>query len=907
MAESSNAVSDQRWPFRKNAVILATMWTMAVGTAVIAYTFLGHDTLGVAVSYGLLWLLGLSIVGLAARMMRHPSGELRQTEQLRESERRFRAIFDQTFQFIGLMATDGTLIEANRTALGFLGLEASQVLGKHFWETAWWTHSSALQDELRAAISKAAAGELARFEAFHPAPDGIPYADVSIKPVKDEAGSVVLLIPEGRDITERRRAEEAMLAEKRFSEAALNSLPGLFYVLDAQGSLLRWNHNLERVSGYSADEIAAMSALDFFAPQDRDPITATIQRVFQHGSGTVENELLTKGGEKLPHYFTGLRTTIGNETCLIGMGIDIADRRHAEEALRRAHDELEQRVEQRTAQLAASNRELALFRQFVETSREGMGWVDLEGHIRYANSALCHMLGEDKPEPVYGKPVSTYYSEETSRQFFAEVFPTVLAEGTWTGELIIHSAKGEQLPTKNSVFALRDEQDNPLCYANVITDLTERKRNEDELKRHRDNLEELVVQRTRNLSEINEALQQEIAERKLAEQQLQQLRNYLSNIIDSMPSVLIGVDHECQVTQWNRRAEQTTGIAAAAATGRALQEVFPRLAAQIDRVQSAMRSGEVSAHTRLTYVQGGETCYEDLTIYPLITNRVEGAVLRLDDVTQRVRLEDMMVQSEKMLSVGGLAAGMAHEINNPLAGIMQSAEVLQRRLTEDLPANQAAARAIGIDLSQLVRYLQARGLDEMLDNIRESGRRAAAIVRNMLSFARKGEQVTSTHDLCQLLDQTVELARTDYDLKKKYDFRTIQIQREYDPSLPSISCHGSRIQQVFLNILKNAAEAMGERTADAQTPSRLILRVRRDGDMVRVEIEDNGPGIDESLRKRVFEPFFTTKAVGKGTGLGLSVSYFIVTENHGGELTVEPAPIQGARFVIRLPTVRKEA
>ena len=132
-------------------------------------------------------------------------------DALRESDRKIRAIFDQTFQFIGMMTPDGTLIEANRTAMQFAGIDESDCLGKPFWDTPWWTHSAEMQDKLREAIIKAARGETVCFEATHPAADGsIHYIDFSLKPVKDETGNVIFLIPEGRDITERKKAEKAL-------------------------------------------------------------------------------------------------------------------------------------------------------------------------------------------------------------------------------------------------------------------------------------------------------------------------------------------------------------------------------------------------------------------------------------------------------------------------------------------------------------------------------------------------------------------------------------------------------------------------------------------------------------------------------------------------------------------------
>ena len=392
----------------------------------------------------------------------------------------------------------------------------------------------------------------------------------------------------------------------------------------------------------------------------------------------------------------------------------------------------------------------------------------------------------------------------------------------------------------------------------------------------------------------------DITELKQAEEELRHLRNYLSNIIDSMPSVLVGVDSKGAVTQWNRRAEQVTGIRSETARFQPLDKMFPSLTHEMDRIQTSIRERRVISAPKVYRKHEQETRYEDVTIYPLVANGVEGAVIRLDDVTERVRLEEMMIQNEKMLSVGGLAAGMAHEINNPLAGIVQSASVLENRLLGDLPANQKAANAAGITLAAMRQYITLRKLPGLMANIRESGSRAAAIVKNMLSFARKSDKAISSQDLGALLDQTVELLKTDYNMKKQYDFKQIKLVREYEEDAPSVPCEGSKLQQVFMNILKNGAEAMAE-TTDASAQPAFMLRVKDDGAWVRVEIEDNGPGMDEGIRRRIFEPFFTTKPAGKGTGLGLSVSYFIVTEDHGGEMRVVPAVGGGTCFVIRLP------
>jgi signal transduction histidine kinase len=171
----------------------------------------------------------------------------------------------------------------------------------------------------------------------------------------------------------------------------------------------------------------------------------------------------------------------------------------------------------------------------------------------------------------------------------------------------------------------------------------------------------------------------------------------------------------------------------------------------------------------------------------------------------------------------------------------------------------------------------------------------------MLSFARKSDAAFLLCDPVPLLERTLELATTDYDLKKQQDFKTIKIVREYEENLPMIPCEGAKIQQVLLNILRNGARAMqGQNRCDHDAPC-FVLRLAREKCMLRIEIQDNGPGMDKAVQSRIFEPFFTTKPVGVGTGLGLSVSYFIVTQNHGGTMDVISSPEKGAKFIIRLP------
>jgi PAS domain S-box-containing protein len=378
------------------------------------------------------------------------------------------------------------------------------------------------------------------------------------------------------------------------------------------------------------------------------------------------------------------------------------------------------------------------------------------------------------------------------------------------------------------------------------------------------------------------------------------LQHYLASIIDSMPSVLVGVDRWGRITQWNREAEKATGITSSDARHSNLAQVYPLLEPFNDMVQQAIRERSLRQAEKVAFPVGDQIHYADIMIYPLDVETMEGAVIRVDDVTARVRLEDTMVQTEKMLSVGGLAAGMAHEINNPLSGILQSAQNIIRRLDPALEPNQAVAASLGADLAAIRGYLEERGIIRFIEGIRQSGERASTTVSDMLHFSRPSDSRMVPTSLAELLDKTVALAAHDYDLRKKYDFREIEIRRDFEADLPLVACVATEIGQVILNLLRNASQAFGPVRTPAKAP-RITLRLRREQHFVRIEVEDNGPGMDTETRKRVFEPFFTTKDVGVGTGLGLSVSYFIVTSHHRGTMTVDSTPGQGACFVLRLP------
>lgn len=395
-------------------------------------------------------------------------------------------------------------------------------------------------------------------------------------------------------------------------------------------------------------------------------------------------------------------------------------------------------------------------------------------------------------------------------------------------------------------------------------------------------------------------LNQEIAERKTAEMQLEQTRGFLQDVIDSMPSVLVVVDVEGRVTQWSKEAARVSGLDSHEVIGQKLEDALLLPHVLMQSVQAALQEASPQKLLRQEYRLAGERRFVDLAVYPLKGKERTDTVIRLDDVTERVRIESMMSQTEKMSSIGGLAAGMSHELNNPLGGILQGLQNIRRRFSPDIAKNEEVARKLGVDLEKVQQYMEERQIGHFMDSMANAGEQAAGIVGNLVRFIRHPEAGKQAEDIRDLIDRTLDLAALDYDMKKKYGFRDLQIVREYDSELMSVPCVASEIQQVLLNGLSNAAQALAMQAGRSEV-GQITVRTKKMDNMACIEIEDNGPGMDEQTRNKVFEPFFTTREPGEGTGLGLSVSYYIVHDQHKGRMSMESTPGKGAKLIIELP------
>ena len=416
--------------------------------------------------------------------------------------------------------------------------------------------------------------------------------------------------------------------------------------------------------------------------------------------------------------------------------------------------------------------------------------------------------------------------------------------------------------------------------------------------------DELQKPSPEKLALTRKQLYREIERHEETEIRLQEAQTYLQCLIDSMPSVLVGIAPDGTITHWNKSAENATGFTLNETFGLPVEQVYPDLPVSMKMIHHTISTGEPQYFKNIQSGKGSNATFMDLTIYPLrISETVEDAVVLANDVTKRVRIENEIMQSDKMLSLGEMAAGLAHELNNPLAGILHNVRNIIRRTSGNHELNQETAADLGINLDDVRAYLQKRNVFSFLENIQIGGERASQIVANMLNFARTSSVTLVETDLRDVIEHSLELANNTLNLKSSLGFDLPLIYKEYT-DIPKVNCAPIEIQQVIINLLRNAAQAINAGNGVSNNPSfkpQITLRLKHNSEFVSLEIEDNGPGISEEVRQHVFEPFFTTKDAGEGTGLGLAVCYFIISEHHSGTIEVDSKPGQGTTFTVNLP------
>jgi two-component system NtrC family sensor kinase len=351
--------------------------------------------------------------------------------------------------------------------------------------------------------------------------------------------------------------------------------------------------------------------------------------------------------------------------------------------------------------------------------------------------------------------------------------------------------------------------------------------------------------------------------------ELRELKDYNENILESLDSGIVVLDLDGQVMRWNRAMEALDGRRREEVLGRPLDEVLP--GSFLEALRGSLVVGDQGeiAHIYKLHLPtpDGRSLMVNVSVAPFQAGPAErcGTILILDDVTARVRLEEQLQHTEKMASIGLLAAGVAHEVNTPLAGISSYTQLLRGQFPED-------------DSRQ-----------RLLERIEKQSFRAARIINSLLNFSRSSGTEFERVDVNKALLDVLSL------VEHQLEGSRIRVRRELAERLPVVRGNENRIQQVFFNLILNARDAM-------PSGGWLTLVTNADADTVVIEVKDTGHGIKREHIRRIYDPFFTTKGIGRGTGLGLSVSYGIVQE-HGGAIFVDSTPGKGTNFQVALPAL----
>jgi len=349
--------------------------------------------------------------------------------------------------------------------------------------------------------------------------------------------------------------------------------------------------------------------------------------------------------------------------------------------------------------------------------------------------------------------------------------------------------------------------------------------------------------------------------------EIARLKDFSENIVESLNVGVLAVDLGGIVESWNTRMEQLFGVSRQEAVGRQLGSLLPaELAGEIQRRGD---EEQITGIYKQRLHHQGKALTLNVSITPLVSKSGEriGRLLLFDDVTQRERMEEQMTQTEKLTSLGLLAAGVAHEVNTPLAVISNYIQMLAKQMPDGDPRQS------------------------IIEKIVKQTFRASEIVNNLLNFSRTGAAELADIDVNRVVEDTLVLVA--HPLKTSQ----IQVVRHLGEKLPPVRGSANKLQQVFLNLFLNARDAMAG-------GGMLEVRTAAHNGSVEIEVVDTGAGIPREHIHRIFDPFFTTKGSGRGTGLGLSVSYGIIKE-HAGKIDVRSAPGKGTSFHVEFPAVRK--
>ena len=655
------------------------------------------------------------------------------------------------------------------------------------------------------------------------------------------------------DITAQKQKEEQL----RILSSAVEQSPVSIVITDLSGSIQYSNPKTSEVTGYSREELLGRNPRLLRSGHTSPEEYRELWRTVAHGvwHGVFHNK--RKNGELFWEAATigPIRDESGAVTHYLAVKEDITERRAMEAALKFSEER---------------------FRVAAQCSGDIVyEWDIASDKVRFLGCKSIKATIDENGEPFSGSRVFSSIHESDRARVMAAIRRNLESGEPYQEEYRIVVPTGEIRHWSDSGSALRDASGRPYKWVGVVKDVTEARQ----------------------------------AERANAE---------LAAIVESTETAIFTRDLNSVALSWNAGAERIYGYTAAEMIGQDLRiTVPPDHWDEIAMVGGKIRAGERINHletVRLT--KSGARIEVMMAMSPIFdrSGLVVGSAHMVWDISEFRRLQRQLGQAQKLESVGQLAAGIAHEINTPIQYIGDNAQFLAsafQDLARVIQLQDVVARALrSAPAPQLAEQLQ-RTLSEVdagylceevpkaIAQLSEGAQQVARIVRAMKEFSHPGTAEKTMLDLNRAIESTVVVSRNEW----KY---VADLTTELDPGLPLVSCLAGEFNQVMLNLIVNAAHAIGDMVKDSGRKGQIHISTRSSGKCVEIRVRDTGTGIPEAIRSKVFDPFFTTKEVGKGTGQGLSIAHNVIVKKHNGTLSFETECGSGTTFLIQLPLEAKE-
>jgi len=641
------------------------------------------------------------------------------------------------------------------------------------------------------------------------------------------------------------RMEEVRALEEKYRDLIEHS-PEMIYQLDRGGQFVHVNKTGLDKLGYQLGEMLTMKLWDLVPRGQESQVLQYLERLVSQGQSTMETVFLAKDGRPIDveihatALFDQARGGLVHSRAFVR---DVTERHRLEQELQHYTSGLEQAVSERTQELVASQ---ARYKALFDLVADSVFMVDARGTVvavnkreeqalGYAESKIVGRSMHDVVGPAHREALAGWLAEIGTGQ-----------RQVPTQEITVYNAAGLETPVEMDLISVAGT--GQLLVMVQMRDITDRKKLERQLQTYREELEAKVGERTREIEET---------------------KQYLENLLENANDVIYTLDTEqrftyvnSKVNVWGYRKDDLLGrpylsLLSRRHRGRRLKNTLDIGAKQVYEVEVVTRMGEPRSVM--------------VSVSPL--HGVDGEILGVlgiaRDMTDTKKLEQQIRNSEKLASVGKLAAGVAHEINNPLAGILNCLYNLRKGTLS--PARQ----------------------EEYWVSMEDGVRRVQKIVRQLLDFSQQHEPEFSPTDINQVVDRVLVLTN------HLFAPSLIRLERLLGHALPSLMVDRHMMEQVLMNLILNAVQAM-------KNGGVLTIKTAVVEGVCRIEVSDTGSGIPPAVLPRIFDPFFTTKSEGEGTGLGLSVSLGIV-ERHGGKILVESEVGKGTTFILCLPLSRERS